>query len=125
MPYNMYMAKTNYQTIDDYIKAAPAAVQPILEKIRRTVHKAVPEADETISYQLAAFKLRGKAVVYFGAWQKHIGFYATPAGNRAFQEQLAPYKQAKGSVQFPLDKPMPYDLIAQIAAYRSQEILGQ
>lgn len=112
-------------SINDYIKSFPKDVQVILEKIRQTIHESIPEAEETISYQMPAFKLHGKNLVYFAGWKEHIGFYATPSGNQAFQKELAQYKHAKGSVHFPLDKPIPYDLIGQIATFRMKEILGE
>lgn len=113
------------RTISEYIKTFPKDVQNILEKIRQTIQKAAPEALETISYQMPAFKLNGKNLVYFAAWKNHIGFYATPSGNAAFQKKLAVYKGAKGSVQFPLTEPMPYDLIQKIVRFRVQEIQGK
>ena len=111
-----------YTTIDEYIQTVPAAMQSILEEIRQLIHAAVPTAVEAISYQMPAFKLNGKVLVYFAAWKHHLGFYATPAGNEAFQNELSPYKGAKGSVQFPLDKPIPYDLIRKIVLFRAEEI---
>ena len=109
-------------TVDVYIKDFPEPVQSILRNIRKTIHEAIPEADETISYGMPAFKYKGKPVVYFGGWREHIGFYATPSGNEAFRKQLAPYQGAKGSVKFPLDQPMPYELIEKIARYRLEEV---
>jgi uncharacterized protein YdhG (YjbR/CyaY superfamily) len=108
--------------VDEYIAKFPKDVQAVLQKIRQTIHEAAPEASETISYQMPAFKLNGKNLVYFAAWKKHIGFYATPSGNEAFKKELARYKGAKGSVQFPLDEPMPFDLIKKIVKFRIQEI---
>jgi uncharacterized protein YdhG (YjbR/CyaY superfamily) len=113
--------KAEDKTIDDYIKTFPADVQNILEKIRQTIRKAAPAAVETISYQMPAFKLNGKNLVYFAAWKNHIGFYPMPSGAAAFQKELAPYKAAKGSVQFPLDKPIPLDLVEKIVAFRVEE----
>lgn len=115
--------KQSYQTIDEYIAQFPADVQEILKKIRQTIKDAVPEAEEHISYQMPAFKLLGQNLVYFAAWKNHIGFYATPSGNEAFRKELSPYQGAKGSVQFPLKDPIPYDLIKQIAKFRQKEIL--
>jgi uncharacterized protein YdhG (YjbR/CyaY superfamily) len=109
-------------TIDMYISDFPETVQTILHKIRKTIHEAIPEAEETISYGMPTFKYKDKPVVYFGGWQSHIGFYATPSGNEAFRKELSPYQGAKGSVKFPLDQPMPYDLIEQIARYRLEEV---
>ncbi|HSW66201.1 MAG TPA: DUF1801 domain-containing protein [Bacillota bacterium] len=112
-------------TIDNYIATVPEGSRAILQKIRETIRQAVPEAQEAISYGMPAFTLHGKTLVYFAAWQHHIGFYATPAGNEAFRKELSPYQSAKGSVKFPLDQPMPYKLIAQIATFRAHEIARQ
>jgi len=109
------------KSVDEYISVFPKDVQGILQKIRQTIKGAAPEVIETISYQMPSYKLNGKYLVYFGAWKKHIGFYATPAGNEAFRKELSPYKGAKGSVQFPLDKPIPYDLIKKIVVFRVKE----
>ena len=111
-----------YENVDDYIRSCPAEAQVVLEEIRRRVHDIAPKVGETISYQMPAFKLNGKNLVYFAGWQKHIGFYATPGGNEAFKKELSPYQGAKGSVQFPLDQPMPYELIKKIAIFRMEEI---
>ena len=117
------MRKNKFQTIDEYIKTFPEDVQIILEKIRQTIRKAAPEAVETISYGIPTFKLNGRGLVYFGAWKNHIGFYPTPSGIEAFKKELAPFKQEKGYVQFPLDKPISYDLVKKIVRYRVTEIL--
>ncbi len=111
------------KTIDDYIAAFPEDVQEILAKVRQTIRKAAPDAEETISYQIPTFKLRGKPLVYFAAFKTHLGLYPTPEGVQAFRDELAPYKNAKGSVQFPLDKPIPYDLIRRIVSFRTKENL--
>lgn len=116
------MLNGKFETIDEYIKTFPKDVQTILVKIRKVIGKAAPDAVEGISYGLPAFTLNGKPLVYFGAWKKHIGFYATPAGNVAFKKELSVYQGAKGSVQFPLDEPMPYDLIEKIAKFRVREV---
>jgi uncharacterized protein YdhG (YjbR/CyaY superfamily) len=108
--------------IDEYIASFPPDTQAILQKIRATVHQAAPEAQETISYQMPTFTLKGN-LVHFAAFKNHIGFYPTPTGVEQFQKELAPYKWAKGSIRFPLDQPMPYDLIRQIVLYRVQENL--
>lgn len=114
--------KAKFSTIDGYIAQFPKEVQAILEEIRQTVADAAPGAVEAISYQIPTFKLNGSNLVHFAAWKGHIGFYATPAGNAAFQKELARYKMAKGSVQFPLDEPIPYKLVAKIAKCRAKEI---
>jgi uncharacterized protein YdhG (YjbR/CyaY superfamily) len=108
--------------IDDYIAGFPAEIQAILQKIRTVIQTAAPEATEKISYQMPTFYLNGN-LVHFAAFKKHIGLYPAPSGVEAFQQELAPYLKAKGSIQFPLDKPIPYDLIAQITAFRVQENL--
>lgn len=110
------------KTVDEYIKTFPKETRAILEKLRATIQDAVPDASEVISYQMPTFKLNGKALVHFAAWKNHIGFYATPSGNTAFQKELSAYKGAKGSVQFPLNKPIPFDLIKKIAKYRMKEV---
>ena len=111
----------HYSTIDEYIKNYPIEVQTILEKIRQIIRESAPEAVEAISYRMPTFKLNGKNLVHFAAYQNHIGFYPTPSGIIAFEEELSTYKQGKGSVQFPLDKPIPYELISRIVKYRVKE----
>jgi uncharacterized protein YdhG (YjbR/CyaY superfamily) len=116
--------KTQYKTIDEYIKAFPENIQIVLEKMRQTIRKAAPGAIETISYQMPAFKLNGN-LVYFAALKNHIGFYPTPSGIESFTEELSPYVKGKGSVQFPLDKPIPYDLVEKIVLFRVKENLAK
>lgn len=113
--------KAQYATIDEYIKIYPSEVQIILEKVRQTIRKAAPEAVEAISYRMPTFKLNGKNLVHFAAFKNHIGFYPIPSGIEAFKEELSAYKQGKGSVQFPLDKPIPYELISRIVEFRAKE----
>ena len=108
--------------IDEYIGAFPNDVQEILEKIRATIQKAAPDAKEKISYSMPAFEQNG-IVVYFAAFKNHIGLYALPSGHETFREELSKYKSGKGSVQFPLDQPMPFDLIAKIVKFRVKENL--
>jgi uncharacterized protein YdhG (YjbR/CyaY superfamily) len=114
-------SKAKFTTMDAYIASFPKDVQKILEKIRQTIHEAAPGATETISYQIPTFKLNGSNLVHFAAWKDHIGFYATPSGNVAFKKELGRYKVAKGSIQFPLDEPIPYDLVTKIAKFRGGE----
>jgi uncharacterized protein YdhG (YjbR/CyaY superfamily) len=97
--------KKQLRTIDDYIRTFPEDVQVILEKMRQTIRKAAPEAVETISYQMPTFKLDGKSLVYFAAFKNHVGFYPIPSGVQAFKKELSRYKQGKGSVQFPMNRP--------------------
>jgi uncharacterized protein YdhG (YjbR/CyaY superfamily) len=115
------VSKAKFTTIDGYIASFPKEVQGILEKIRQTIRIAVPGAVEAISYQIPTFKLNGSNFVHFAAWKEHIGFYATPSGNAAFKKELARYKVAKGSIQFPLDEPIPYDLVTKIVKFRVKE----
>lgn len=110
------------QTIDEYIAGYPPDVQTILQKIRAIIRKAAPDAEEAIKYRLPTFVLNGN-LVHFGAFKKHIGFYPTPSGTERFKQELSVYQGAKGSVQFPLDKPIPYDLITQIVEFRVKETL--
>ncbi len=117
------MKATTSKTITAYIEASPKEVQGILKKIRQTIRKAAPGAEEGISYQMPTYKLNGTYLVYFGAWKSHIGFYPTPSGTVAFQKQLSRYKSGKGSVQFPPDEPIPYDLIQKIVVFRAKESL--
>jgi uncharacterized protein YdhG (YjbR/CyaY superfamily) len=109
-------------TIDDYISGYPIEVQQILEKIRKIIHQAAPDAGESICYGMPTFKLDGN-LVHFAAFNKHIGLYPTPGPVAFFKNELADYKTAKGSIQFPLDKPVPYDLIRKIVEYRINEVL--
>src|SRR5713101_8246886 len=103
-------SKKQFKTIDEYIRTFPEDVQGILEKMRQTIRKAAPEAVEAISYQIPKFKLNGN-LVHFAAFKKHIGFHPTPSGIEAFTKELSPFEGAKGSVQFPIEKPIPYDLV--------------
>jgi uncharacterized protein YdhG (YjbR/CyaY superfamily) len=110
------------QTIDEYIAGFPEGVQAILEKIRSTIKDVAPGADEAIKYRMPTFVLNGN-LVHFAAFKNHIGFYPVPTGIEAFKEELSFYKQGKGSVQFPLDQPIPYDLISRIVKFRVEENL--
>lgn len=112
----------SFSSVDEYVSQFPAEVKDILQKIRSIVKENAPDAMESISYQMPEFKLHGKPLVYFAAWKQHIGFYATPAGNEAFKKELSVYKGAKGSVQFPLNKPMPYELIKDMVVFRVKEL---
>jgi uncharacterized protein YdhG (YjbR/CyaY superfamily) len=108
--------------IDEYIAGCPEDVQPILQKIRAIIHEAAPEAGEMINYGIPTFTLKGN-LVHFAAFKKHIGFYPTPSGIEKFKNELSVYEGAKGSVQFPLDQPIPYDLIRDIVVFRAKESL--
>jgi uncharacterized protein YdhG (YjbR/CyaY superfamily) len=111
-------------TIDTYISGFPQDVQEILQKIRGIVQDAAPEAEEAIKYGIPTFILNGN-LVHFAAFAHHIGFYPTPSGIEEFKEALSVYKNAKGSVQFPLDSPMPYALIKRIVKFRVKENLAK
>jgi uncharacterized protein YdhG (YjbR/CyaY superfamily) len=97
-------------------------IQSLLEKLRRAIKETAPYAVEAISYQMPAFKLKGN-LVWFAAYEKHLGFYPKPSGIEAFNTELAPYKTSKGAIQFPLDKPIPLDLVRRIVAFRVKENL--
>ncbi|WP_339291374.1 DUF1801 domain-containing protein [Paenibacillus sp. FSL E2-0201] len=116
----MVEAKITYETIDDYISTFSPDIQEILSKIRKVIKEAAPDAKEKISYQMPTFALHGN-LVHFAAFKNHIGFYPTPNGIDAFREELSVYKGAKGSIQFPLNQPMPYELISKIVKFRVAE----
>ena len=109
-------------TIDEYVAGFPQDVGVILEQIRMTIRDAAPEAEETIKYQMPTFTLNGN-LVHFAAFKKHIGFYPVPTGIEKFRDELSVYEMGKGSVQFPLDKPIPFDLIGRIVEFRVKENL--
>ena len=116
--------KTIPNSIDEYIIQFPVEIQEILQNIRKVIKEAAPEAKEKISYQMPTFDLHGN-LVHFAAYKNHIGFYPAPSGIDAFKEELSQYKGAKGSVQFPLDKPMPYELISKIVKFRVEENINK
>lgn len=115
------MNSSKPKNIDDYIAGFPKDIQTILKQIRETIRKTAPLAEETISYNMPAFKMK-KVLVYFAAYKNHLGFYALPSGNKAFQKELSKYKTGKGSIQFPLNKKIPFDLIKKIVKFRLKEI---
>jgi uncharacterized protein YdhG (YjbR/CyaY superfamily) len=112
------------RTIDEYIAGFPDDVQEKLQQIRVTIRTAAPDAEEKISYQMPTFYLKGN-LVHFAAFKKHIGFYPTPTGTEQFQKELAAYKVSKGTIRFPLDQPIPLDLITEIVKFRVQENLDR
>ena len=119
------MAKTDYRSVDEYIAAQPAPSRPILERVRSAIRKAVPDADELISYQIPAYKLHGQRVLYFAGWKDHYSLYpATPATLAAFREELTPYEVEKATIRFPLARPVPTRLIGQIAKFRAKEAVA-
>jgi len=108
--------------IDEYISSQPAEVQKLLQKVREAIQDAAPGATEYISYAMPSFKYNGRILVYFAAHKSHIGFYATPTANIAFKKELAGYKTSKGAVQFPFDRPLPYELIRRMVQFKLVEI---
>lgn len=114
--------KKQFPSIEEYIKAYPTNVQNILGQIRQIIHAAAPDATETISYQIPAFKLNGKDLIYFAAWKEHISMYPVPGGTDAFEKELSPYIGGKGTVRFPLDKPVPFNLVEGIVQARLKQI---
>lgn len=121
---NSLVSKRVYKTVDEYIAAYPKKIQYILEELRQVIREAAPKAEETISYQIPAFKLNGN-LVWFAAFKNHIGFYPTASGIEAFKEKLVDYDVSKGTVRFPLNKSIPYDLIREIVRFRVQENLSK
>ena len=121
----MKMNPTAPRDIDEYIAGFPKDVQEKLEKIRMTIKKVVPEAEETISYKMPTFNLKGKYLIYFAAHKKHIALYPAPIGIEEFKEEIAPYESGRGTLQFPLDKPIPFSLIRKIVKYRAKENLAR
>jgi uncharacterized protein YdhG (YjbR/CyaY superfamily) len=115
--------QTPPRNIDEYIAGFPDDVQKLLEKIRMTIRKAAPDAEETVSYQIPTFTLKGKYLVYFAAYKKHIGLYPAPRGSEKFKQELSAYEGGKGTVRFPLDKPIPFDLVSRIVKFRIKENL--
>lgn len=113
------------RNIDEYIAGFPAETQEVLEKIRATIRKAAPAAEETMSYKMPTFSLKGKYLIYFAAYKKHIGLYPAPIGNKEFKEEMAPYESGKGTLKFPLDQPIPFNLIRKIVRFRVKENMGR
>ena len=120
----METQKLKPANIDEYIAFFPEETQRLLEELRQTIRKAAPEAEEAISYQMPTFKLNGN-LVHFAAFKNHIGFYPAPAGIEAFKEPLAAFKGAKGSIQFPINQPLPLGLITDIVKYRVEKSKAQ
>lgn len=108
------MAKTNFQSIDDYIAACPPESQAYLQEIRKLIRRLGPDAKERISYQIAAFERNGKNIIHFAGWKTHVSLYPVPAGSEAFERQIAKYVDGKGTVKFALDEPLPLKLIERV-----------
>ena len=109
--------------VDDYIAQFHGHVRERLEAIRQIIREVAPHADESMAYGMPAYKMHGKPLVYFAGFDKHIGFYATPNGHEAFKGEFVKYKQGKGSVQFPLDQPLPVDLVRRVVMYRVKQLI--
>ena len=120
----MATPKKRFNTIDEYVVAFPQNIQDILEELRQVIRESAPNAEEKISYGIPTFKLNGN-LVHFAAFKNHIGFYPTPSAIAAFKKELSQYKQAKGSVQFPIDKPIPLDIVKKIVKFRVKENLSK
>lgn len=113
-----------FATIDQYIASFPEDVQVVLEEVRRRIRNVAPEAGETISYQIPTMTLSGRHLVYFAAWKRHISVYPVPALEESFERELAPYRAGRGTVRFPLNKPIPYGLIERLVALLVQQRNG-
>jgi len=113
--------KNEFKSVDEYLLIFPEEIQSLLVRVRSVIRKKAPEAVEGISYGMPSYKTYGKPLVYFAGFKNHIGFYATPTGHSEFKRELAKYKQGKGSVQFSLKEPVPFDLIGQIVEFRVYE----
>jgi uncharacterized protein YdhG (YjbR/CyaY superfamily) len=117
------MAKTDFKSVNDYIASLPKPVQGILQRVQSTIRKAVPEAEEVISYQIPAYRLNHRPVLFFAGWKQHYSLYpASDALVAAFKDDLARYKLSKGTIRFPLNEPVPVDLIERIAKFRAREV---
>ena len=114
--------KGGFNSIDEYIASFPEEIQNILQELRATIKASAPGATEIISYQMPAFALKGN-LVFFAAWKDHIGFYPTPSGTKTFERELSIYESSKGTVKFPIDKPLPLELISKIVKFRVAENL--
>src|SRR4051812_5965665 len=119
------MAKADFKSVDEYIASQPKAVQSVLERVRSTIRKAVPAAEELISYRIPTYKLSDGPVIYFAGWKRHYSLY--PASGHLvaeFRDDLAPYEVSKGTIRFPLSEPVPVKLIERIARFRAKEVAG-
>jgi uncharacterized protein YdhG (YjbR/CyaY superfamily) len=121
---DMNKSRKHFETIDEYIAMFPCDVQAILEELRQTIRDSAPDAEEVISYQMPAFRLNG-ILVFFAAFKSHIGFYPTSSGVSVFRKELSSYEVSKGTIRFPIDEPLPFDLIKKIVRYRVKENLGK
>ncbi|MFZ1703827.1 MAG: DUF1801 domain-containing protein [Saprospiraceae bacterium] len=116
---------TKHVNVDEYMASFPKGTQHIFENIRTIIKENAPDALEEIAYNMPAYKISGRPLLYFAGYKHHIGVYATPSGHEAFSKELSQYKQGKGSVQFPLDQAIPYDLIGRIVIFKREEVLAK
>jgi len=114
--------RRKFRTVNEYISKSPKNVRDILQELRRIIGESAPAADETISYGIPTFDLDGRHLVHFAAYKNHIGFYPTSSGIEAFKKELSSFKTSRGTVQFPLEKPIPFDLVKRIVEFRVKEI---
>jgi uncharacterized protein YdhG (YjbR/CyaY superfamily) len=120
------MANTDFKSVDEYIAARPETIRDLLQRVRNVIRKALPGAEEVISYQIPAYKLQGKLVLFFAGWKNHYSIYpATGPTVAAFKEELAPYELSKGTIRFPLSRPVPVRLIGRIAKFRAKEVAAR
>lgn len=117
----MKSKKVAFKSMDEYIGTFPEDVQKILEELRRTIKAAAPEAEETISYNIPTFKMNGRYLIYFAGWKNHISLYPIPIGSEAFNKQISKYAEGKGTLKFPIDKPLPWKLITKIVKLKLSE----
>ena len=106
-----------FKSVDDYIKSFPDDVQPVLEEVRKTIRTVLPDAEEVISYNIPTFTIDGRYLVYFAGWQKHVSIYPIPGGDESFEKELEPFRTGPGTLRFPLNKPMPLDLIERVVKH--------
>lgn len=121
----MKSSKASFKSVDDYIASFPQDVQEIMQQLRGAIRTAAPEAEEKISYQMPTFTLNGKYLVYFAGWKTHIAFYGAPRGDAEFTEDLSTYETGQGTLKFPLNEPIPFDLITKIVRFRAAENLKE
>ena len=120
----MATAKRSPKNVDEYLAPFPPEAQEIMQRIRETIHRAVPQAEEKIGYGIPCFHLHGRAVIYFAGYRRHIGIYPAPRGTAAFRKELAAYEGGKGTAQLPLEKRIPYGLVTRIVKYRLKEMVA-
>jgi uncharacterized protein YdhG (YjbR/CyaY superfamily) len=120
------MTKTDFKSVDEYIASQPKAIQDVLQRVRTTIRKAMPGAEEVISYKIPAYKLKGEPVLYFAGWKQHFSLYpATATMIASFADDIAPYFDHKSTLRFPLSQPVPVKLVERIAKFRAMEVSGR